>query len=164
MGKIIRFILTTACLVGAIAIAATKIDKQKRARQSVELQRTLARQEFEKAQKEKEREIQKQKEDELNTDNAQYQVKRWNEIYYEYKRMRCLTSRMSRAQIAKLNRDFKEAWEQLSFWCSKRQTEIVQECGAIDIAEQDDEYKELSNMLNSLDSDRSCVFDNEASE
>lgn len=157
IGGIFRFILIVACIIGAIALAATKVNKQERARQSVELQRSQARQEFEKAQKEREREARKQREDEENADNAKYQVKRWNEIYSENMRKRCLTDRMTRAQTAQLKRDIKEAREQLTYWCDRRQHEIVRECGDIDLARENEEYKELSLLRNKL-------YDDEANE
>ena len=148
IGKIIRFIIVVGCIIGAYAYMASVSNKREVARSVQNYQRENALRQIQEAKKEKEQEIQRQKEEEENADNAEYQVKRWYNIYGQLKEKSGLTFRMSRAQISQLKSDMEEAKEELIYWINKRAEELAEKR---DNAEAEGNYSDVDYYNNELE-------------
>ncbi len=113
---------------------------------------------------EREREAKKQQELEDNADNAQYQVNHWMEVLKdaerEYKRAEeGGFVRKSRAQIAQIEKNYKNAKETLAYWIEKRLKEIEDEVAERGSEEMPQEYYQLIEIRDELDLDNTSDSD-----
>lgn len=153
--KIIRFVIVVGCIIGAYAYMDS-VSKRRETARSIQKMRSEeavrhTREYYEQEKRKKEQEERMEREFQENADNAEYQVNYWHNIYGELKEKSYLTSRMSRVQIAELERELKKAKEELVYWIEKRAEELASkrdEAEAADNIYEMDKYNEMLEELN----------------
>lgn len=153
--KIIRFVIVVGCIIGAYAYMDS-VSKRRETARSIQKMRSEeavrhTREYYEQEKRKKEQKERKEREFKENADNAEYQVNYWHNIYGELKGKSYLTSRMSRVQIAELERELKKAKEELVYWIEKRAEELASkrdEAEAADNIYEMDKYNEMLEELN----------------
>lgn len=162
--KIIRFVLVVGCIIGAYAYMDS-VSKQRETARSIQKMRSEeavrhTREYYEQEKRNKEQEEKKENEFQENANNAEYQVNYWHNKYGELKEKSYLESRMSRVQIAELERERKKAKEELVYWIEKRAEELSSKRDeaeeADNIYERDrynDKLEELTKKAEIIDDD-----------
>lgn len=124
IGKVIRAVVIIGCVIGVIAYMASESHKRDLNRQAEELQRIESSKKIDEINEKKKQEEKLQQELKDNADNAEYQVNKWHDTYFELKKQRAVSFNLTTVQVSRLKKDLKEAKEQLLYWIDKRTEEL----------------------------------------
>lgn len=166
--KIIRLVIVVGCIIGAYAYMDS-VSKRRETARSIQKMRSEeavrhTREYFEQEKRKKEQEERKEKEFLENANNAEYQVNYWHNIYGELKEKSCLKSRMSRVQIAELERELKKAKEELVYWIEKRAEELASKRDEAETADNLYERDKYNEMLEELTKKAEIIDDDDWNE
>ena len=124
IGKVIRAVVIIGCFIGVFAYMASESHKRDLNRQAEELQRIESSKKIDEINEKKKQEEKLQQELKDNADNAEYQVNKWHDTYFELKKQRAVSFNLTTVQVSRLKKDLKEAKEQLLYWIDKRTEEL----------------------------------------
>ena len=125
-GKVIRTVVIIGCVIGVFAYMASESHKRDLNRQAEELQRIESSKKIDEINEKKKQEEKLQQELKDNADNAEYQVNKWHDTYFELKKQRAVSFNLTTVQVSRLKKDLKEAKEQLLYWIDKRTQELTE--------------------------------------
>lgn len=162
-------LLIIGCLVAGFTLTGCQIAERKAAREFEEANRQQTLNRLDQERQEREREAKKQKELEDNADNAQYQVNHWMEVLKDAEHEYRLAEeggfvRKSRAQIAQIEKNYKNAKETLAYWIDKRLREIEDEVAERGSEDMPQEYYQLIEIRDELDLDDNSQSDYDEDE
>lgn len=126
IGKVIRAVVIIGCFIGVFAYMASESHKRDLNRQAEELQRIESSKKIDEINEKKKQEEKLQQELKDNADNAEYQVNKWHDTYFELKKQRAVSFNLTTVQVSRLKKDLKEAKEQLLYWIDKRTQELTE--------------------------------------
>ena len=126
IGKVIRAVVIIGCFIGVFAYMASESHKRDLNRQAEELQRIESSKKIDEINEKKKQEEKLQQELKDNADNAEYQVNKWHDTYFELKKQRAVSFNLTTVQVSRLKKDLKEAKRQLLYWIDKRTQELTE--------------------------------------
>ena len=126
IGKVIRAVVIIGCFIGVFAYMASESHKREMNRQMQDYQRIENSQKLDEINEKKKQEEKLQEELKDNADNAEYQVNKWHDTYFELKKQRAVSFNLTTVQVSRLKKDLKEAKEQLLYWIDKRTRELTE--------------------------------------
>lgn len=126
ISKIILYVIAAACIIGLYAYKASQVHERDLNRQVQEYQRIESSRKIDEINEKKKQEEKLQQELKDNADNAEYQVNKWHDTYFELKKQRAVSFNLTTVQVSRLKKDLKEAKEQLLYWIDKRTQELTE--------------------------------------